>query len=177
MSPNIACVTALTADNNIVENSGILANIMIAAWRSAFRGILEDTVIEQYTGFENCKAMFTQILTSGEGTIYLASLDSKPMGLLCWLGESRDAARIEGLLTCPEAWGKGVGAALMERALSDIKAAGYSSVHVWPFAENHRARRFYEKQGFHPTGQTRMGDAPEMEYVYFFSCHGNGLPR
>ena len=98
--------------------------------------------------------------------MYLAVLDDSPTGLLYWLEEDGNA-RIEALLTCPEVWGKGIGATLIERALAEIKAAGYSVVHVWPFAENHRARRFYEKQGFHPTGQTRMGDAVEVEYL----CH------
>lgn len=164
------------ADGNIAESAEILANIMIAAWRSGFRGILEDSVIEKYTEFSGVKAMFSQLLASNIGTMYLARLNGQSMGLLYWLEDS-GGARIEALLTCPEAWGKGVGAALMERALSDIKAAGYSAVRVWPFAENYRARRFYEKQGFLPTGQTRMGDAPETEYVYFFSWHGNGSPR
>ena len=142
-----------------------LARIMIAAWRAGFRGILSDETIAKYTQFEPCTAMFSQLLSSGEGTMYLARLDGKPMGLLYWLPESAEDARIEALLTIPEAWGKGVGGALMERALADAKAAGYSALHVWPFAQNYRARRFYEKQGFTPTGRKRMGDAEEVEYI------------
>ena len=148
------------------NDADFLAHIMISAWRSGFRGILEDSIIAKYTNFPDVKSMFSQILASNIGTMYLATLDGKPMGLLYWLEEQGDA-RIEALLSIPEAWGKGVGAALMERALADIKAAGYSVVHVWPFADNPRARRFYEKQGFHPSGQTRMRDAVEAEYL----CH------
>ena len=143
--------------------SEALSHIMIAAWRSGFRGILEDSVIEQYTQFNGCKAMFSQIVSSGVGTMYLASLDSHPAGLLYWVAEDR-SARIEAILTIPSVWGKGVAAALMERALSDVKNAGCSSIQVWPFAENHRARHFYEKHGFSPSGRERVADATEVEY-------------
>ncbi len=160
-------LSKITADGNIDMNAEILANIMIAAWRGGFCGILEDSIIEKYTEFSCVKAMFSQLLASGTGTMYLSQLYGQPAGLLYWLEENGNA-RIEALLTIPEAWGKGVGAALMEQALANIAATGHSSVHVWPFTENHRARRFYEKQGFRPTGLTRTGDALETEYVYFF---------
>lgn len=141
-----------------------LAHIMIVAWRAGFHGILKDAVIERYTEFCGCKAMFTQILASGVGTMYLAAMDETPVGLLYWLGDG-EVARIEAILTIPEVWGQGVAATLIERVLADAKAAGCSEIHVWPFVENHRARHFYEKNGFRSSGQTRMGDAPEMEYI------------
>lgn len=161
-----ANVILLTSDYCVPKYSEVLANIMIAAWRNGFREILEESIIEKYTQFPSVKAMFFRLLTSGVGCMYLSALEETSAGLLYWLEEQGDA-RIEALLTIPEVWGKGVSAALMGRALADIKAAGYSVVHVWPFAENHRARRFYEKQGFHPSGQTRMGDAAEVEYLCY----------
>lgn len=151
------------------SHAEILASIMISAWCSAFRGILSHEIIEQYTQRESCAAMFAQILDSGVGTMYLAEQNSQPMGLLYWLPESQGDVRIEALLTIPDAWGKGIGAALMQRALADISASGHSAVHVWPFAQNHRAQRFYAKNGFQATGQTRIGDALELEYVTFLS--------
>lgn len=141
-----------------------LSRILIAAWRTGFRGILSDEIIEKYTEFEGCKAMFAQLLSSGVGTMYLGELDGSPAGLLYWLPEGEDA-RLEALLTVPEAWGKGVGPALMERALADMAEAGVEAAHVWPFGENRRARRFYEKHGFAPSGKTHMGDALELEYI------------
>lgn len=142
-----------------------LAHIMIAAWRSGFRGLLPEETIEKYTRFEPCAAMFRQILASGEGRMYLAELEEKRVGLLYWLPEG-ESARIEALLTVPEVWGTGTAAALMERALAD--ASVHKTISVWPFVRNHRARRFYEKQGFRSTGQTRMGDAEEMEYLHHY---------
>ena len=141
-----------------------LANILIAAWRCGFRDILPKDTIEKYTQSEPCTQMFRQLIASGIGNLYLARMDGRSVGLLYWLPEE-ESARIEALLTVPEVWGKGIAAALMERALAD--ASSYSEVTVWPFAQNKRARRFYEKHGFSPTGRTRMGDSEEMEYVRF----------
>ena len=105
--------------------------------------------------------------------MYLATLNDQPAGLLYWLPEGT-SARIEALLTVPETWGKGIAAALMARTLEDTRC----TLTVWPFTENHRARRFYEKQGFHPTGNTRTGDADEIEYVYPGpgDCHVRARP-
>jgi len=147
-----------------ISSAEDLAHIMIAAWRSGFRDILPEDTIEKYTQFEPCTQMFRQLLASGAGSLLLARMDSQPVGLLYWLPEE-ESARIEALLTVPEVWGKGVASALMERALKD--ASSYKKITVWPFLQNHRARRFYEKHNFSPTGRTRMGDAPETEYSHF----------
>ena len=135
---------------------------MIGAWQSGFRGILPDAVIDKYTRFEPCVDMFRQILLSGTGTMYLARLDGKPSGLLYWLAEG-NSAHIEALLTVPEVWGQGVAAALMSRLFADTR--DFHAITVWPFAENLRARRFYEKHVFSPSGRSRMGDAEEVEYL------------
>ena len=155
----------ISVKNAQSADASTLARIMIAAWRSGFRGILSDETIEKYTQFEPCRDMFHQLLTSGVGTMYLARMDGQPMGLLYWLEEENRAARIEALLTCPEAWGKGVAAALITRCVTDAKAAGCTALQVWPFAENHRAKHFYEKHQFLPTGNSRVGDATETEYI------------
>ena len=139
-----------------------LANIMIAAWRSGFRDILPAEIVEKYTQFDPCTQMFRMILSSGEGRMYLAALGGNSVGLL-YLVDEGETARIEALLTVPEVWSRGIAAALMKQALND--ASSYQQITVWPFAQNHRARRFYEKHGFSPTGNRRMGDVEELEYL------------
>ena len=146
-----------------ISSAEDLAKILIAAWRSGFRDILSEETIEKYTQLEPCSEMFRQILASGEGRMYLAKLDGRSVGLLYWLPEG-EAARIEALLTVPEVWGKGIAGALIAQTMADTSS--YKTVTVWPFRKNHRARRFYEKHGFSPTGRTRMGDAEEVEYIH-----------
>jgi len=158
-------VLKISKDIFSLDYPAILADIMIAAWRSAFRGILSDPVIKQYTQKEACTAMFSQILASGQGHMYLAFRNSAPTGLLYWLEESETDAHLEALLTIPDVWGKGIGASLIEVALQDMTRMGYRTVHVWPFSQNQRAQKFYQKFGFAPSGNSRIGDAPEIEHI------------
>ena len=147
------------------ETPAVLSNIMITSWRSAFRGILSDLIIGQYTQKEVCCAMFCEILTSRQGHMYLAFLKGEPAGLLYWTSTSLADSHLEALLTIPDAWGCGVGAALMDAAIKDMISLGCTRVHVWPFAQNLRAQRFYQKCGFSPSGNTRFIDTQEVEYV------------
>jgi ribosomal protein S18 acetylase RimI-like enzyme len=52
-------------------------------------------------------------------------------------------------------WRSGVGRALMEAALADLRERGYTDAIVWSFADNERANRFYESFGFERDGAQR----------------------
>jgi GNAT superfamily N-acetyltransferase len=52
----------------------------------------------------------------------------------------------------PAHWGRGVGQALMRRALAELRAMGFEDVLLWVHAENPRARAFYEAGGWRPDG-------------------------
>jgi GNAT superfamily N-acetyltransferase len=59
----------------------------------------------------------------------------------------------------PSAWRRGVGTAMMERALADLAEMGFSEATVWSFADNARANGFYEHHGFGRDGSERREDA------------------
>lgn len=48
----------------------------------------------------------------------------------------------------PEHWGGGAGAALMDGTIAELQRKGYEPAYLWVLADNVRARRFYEKQGW-----------------------------
>jgi GNAT superfamily N-acetyltransferase len=84
------------------------------------------------------------------------------MGLLVFSRHPEGRTEIEAIHSLPESWGRGLGAAMLEFALDGNDAAG-----LWAFAENKRARRFYEKHGFRFTGETRVSEfdgAMEVRY-------------
>jgi GNAT superfamily N-acetyltransferase len=56
------------------------------------------------------------------------------------------------LFVLPERWGTGVGRALMERALEQLRAAGFAEATLWVHQDNPRARRFYEAGGWRLDG-------------------------
>jgi len=71
----------------------------------------------------------------------------------------------------PEYMGKGYGRLLLESVASELKKLGYQDLFLWVLERNHRARHFYERFGFSPTGdfliQTIGGkDLREVRYMY-----------
>jgi GNAT superfamily N-acetyltransferase len=76
-------------------------------------------------------------------------------------GESRDpdagatVGEVRTFFVAPGQWRRGVGRALMEAALKDLRERGYAEATVWSFAANDRANAFYEAQGFVRDGTER----------------------
>lgn len=84
------------------------------------------------------------------------------------VGEAvRVGSELRDLYVVPDAWGTGAGRALMDEVLAEIRAAGATEATLWVVEANARARRFYEREGWEPTGETRdtpLGPA-ELQYA------------
>ena len=134
------------------SDANTLAYIQTESWTAAFAGILDAETLEKCTDINRTTAMYQRLLEEKKGNGYLLSVDAMPHCIAYW-----DAARDVELtgkaeLICihslQENWHKGYGRQMMNQVLKDIKEAGYSEVVLWVFSENHRARAFYEANGF-----------------------------
>jgi ribosomal protein S18 acetylase RimI-like enzyme len=70
----------------------------------------------------------------------------------------------------PAERGRGVGRDLMVDALAGLRAQGFQHAVLWVLRENARARRFYERGGWHPTGAQRQEmigpvSTPQLRYA------------
>jgi GNAT superfamily N-acetyltransferase len=73
------------------------------------------------------------------------------------------ALRREELLhfgTALDTWGSGLAGQMHAELVARWAAAGYESAWLRVFDENRRARRFYEKMGWHPTSGVSYGEYP-----------------
>jgi putative acetyltransferase len=72
--------------------------------------------------------------------------------------------------TAVETWGTGLAAAAHSKLIERLADAGVTSARLRVLEENHRARRFYEKLGWHPTDRlSRTSFLPHpvlMEYEF-----------
>ena len=72
------------------------------------------------------------------------------------------------MFVASSAWRRGVGRALMDAALDDLRERGYTAAVVWSFADNDRANAFYERMGFARDGAERSNAVwahiPEVRY-------------
>jgi ribosomal protein S18 acetylase RimI-like enzyme len=72
----------------------------------------------------------------------------------------------------PKHWGDGAGRRLFAVAKERLTAAGFPDMRLWVLEDNHRARRFYERQGMRPDGEREVWvprgyevELPELRYV------------
>lgn len=73
------------------------------------------------------------------------------------------------LAVAPEHWATGLATILVETALRRLAERGTAEAWLWVLAENHRARRFYERTGWVQTGDERTAEfvphPREVSYV------------
>jgi putative acetyltransferase len=72
--------------------------------------------------------------------------------------------------------GGGVGSRLMEYLIEEAKVNHKKSICLWVLRDNLSARRFYEKNGFAPTGEEKLNEGTDIwdvKYVkiLFYSNH------
>jgi GNAT superfamily N-acetyltransferase len=75
---------------------------------------------------------------------------------------SRDAAapagtgEVAALYVDPEHWRSGAGRALLAASVALALRRGYRALTLWVLDANAAARRFYERQGLAPDGETKL---------------------
>lgn len=138
-----------------------LGHIMAVSFRSAFSHIVTRETLEACANEERCAALLGRIFLEGK-MHFLIGEDS---GMLVWQ-EAEEGPEIVAIHSLPGSWGTGLGHAMLTEALRRI---GDRKVSLWAFKENARARRFYEKHGFHWDGAERVSafdGALEVRYVH-----------
>ena len=137
-----------------------LGHIMAVSFRSAFSDFVTSQTLDACAQEKGCIALLEGIFQEGK-MHFLMGGDS---GMLVW-EDAGDGAQIVAIHSLPESWGTGLGRAMLVEALRQI---GDRPVFLWAFKDNKRARRFYEKNGFHWDGTERVSefdDALEVRYV------------
>lgn len=74
-------------------------------------------------------------------------------------------AEIAAFYVAPSRWGNGIGTALMEQALEELKSEQWQNATLWVLVENEAARRFYSRFGFEADGvegPDAMTERPKM---------------
>ncbi len=140
------------------EDAAAIAAIHMRTWQAAYRGLLSDELLDGLSVSQ--RETFWREALAGEhpGSVLVAAGDGAVVGFCAVAAPSRDAdaaervAEIAAIYVDPDIWRVGVGRALMEVALADLRAGDWHSVTLWVLAENHQARDFYARFGFEPDG-------------------------
>ncbi|MBD5551666.1 MAG: GNAT family N-acetyltransferase [Lachnospiraceae bacterium] len=70
--------------------------------------------------------------------------------------EYSDYGEVISIYFLPEYIGKGYGKHLLSKCVEELKKLGFSDILLWVLEDNHRARNFYEKNGFAYSEECRI---------------------
>lgn len=142
------------------EDMKLAGHIMSVSFRTAFAAYVSQQTMDACAQEDNCIALLEGIFR--EGRVHF--LIGENSGMLAWQ-QTEEGAEIIAIHTLPESRGTGLGHAMLTEALNQI---GNQPAFLWAFKENIRARRFYEKHGFHWDGSERVSEfdgALEVRYT------------
>ena len=161
----------MTVKNAEFEDMNQAGRIMARSFRASFGDFVSKQTMDACAQEDSCIALLEGIFLEGKVHFLLG----ESSGLLAWQ-QTEDGAEIIALHTLPESHGTGLGRELLTTALTQI---GSRPVFLWAFAENTRARRFYEKNGFHWDGSTRVSEfdgAIEVRYTNKYASSERNIP-
>ena len=136
------------------EDAEQIATAHIAAWRTAYRGVINDAFLDSNEFAQSRHNGWQRRLHEGgaEGAdpldeLFVPVLNGRVVGFGHVGAGSSGAGELYGFYVHPDAWGSGAGPALIDRCHAAL-ATRFSTAEVWVLSDNPRARRFYERQGW-----------------------------
>ncbi|MDS2174262.1 GNAT family N-acetyltransferase [Nesterenkonia sp. CL21] len=140
------------------EEASAVAAVQNTSWRETYSGLLSEQFYDD-AALASRVRMWEQVLADGRQSARVAEAEGELIGVaLAGPSVESDPVRAEQLfvLYVRQDWhGSGAGSALLEAVLADRPAQ------LWVAAENPRARRFYERQGFRADGAEVVDDDAE----------------
>ena len=156
-----------------LADADAIARVQVAGWHATYRGLIPDAELDRHT-FEVRAPRWRQILSATGSTerTTVFERDEAVVGFAS-AGPGRgepNVGEIWALYAHPDAWGTGVGRALLGDALAFLAAKGHASVFLWVLRGNARAIRFYEAAGFRLDGGAKVEDGVSELRMRFASA-------
>lgn len=159
------------------EDGMAMGAVHVVAWRAAYRGVMADSYLDGLAA-TTFGLRWEASLREGttESTVLVALSDDRVVAI-CAVGNFRGRAErseptgeLWMLNADPSAFGTGAATALHAAALQTLVDQGHRSAALWVVDRNPRARRFYEREGWHADSVQRtdeVGGSPihEVRYV------------
>lgn len=144
------------------EDAPSIAAVHVASSRGAYRGILPDDWLDALsTGAHETFWRWRVESLRQDGAIWVAAKSGSIVGF-CTTSRSdepdaaADTAEVGWLYVSPDRLGEGVGSgsgsSLLAQAISSAADQGFAEATLWVYADNERARRFYENAGWQLDG-------------------------
>lgn len=151
------------------DNPFEISKIYESSWKYAYKGMIPQAYLDSIPAGQ----WANNIYKSGLKSLVLIE-DGRMIGTASFC-RSRwerysDYGEIVSIYFLPDYIGKGYGKYLLNQCLEELKQCGFPKVLLWVLEDNHRARKFYEKNGFVYLGEFRddnIGGKEVREVLYF----------
>lgn len=158
-------MTAVTPTHVVIRaarpiDADAIGEVHAEAWRVGYRHIFSREDLTRLVEQRRTDRWPTAFADPGfSETTLLVALRSGIVGFVHF-GPSRagpdHVGEIYSFNVHPDEWGSGAAAALMQEACDKLSDRGNTTIRLWTYQDAGRARRFYEKTGFQPTGHTKQ---------------------
>ena len=147
-----------------------IARVFVAAWRAAYPGIIDERVLASLDEAEIGAWIRGLMRSPNQATVVAESGDGKVVGFTRFGEDPEDSRRgqVFSLYVAPDHARRGVGRALLVRALEALADRNSQVVTLWVFEANVSAIAFYQSLGFAADGARRVEPqygAPEIRLV------------
>lgn len=170
--------TSIIVRDAVPADSIPIADVHVASWRVAYRGLIDDEILDSPALVESRRAGWTRSLHEGhdhtgdpDHRLFVATVDDRVVGF-GHVGREADpvddppieepGGEVYGFYLHPDAWGSGTADALMDACLDELRRREFRRAVLWVLRDNPRARRFYERRGFVRTDHEVTWDGPAM---------------
>lgn len=142
-------------------DSSAVAELHVAAWQAAYRGLLPDEVLDALSASDREEMWGRLIAGFTPMDSAIVAVDSYGILGFVHVCPSRDpdarptVGEVSSIYVHPTHWGHGIGRSLLEAAAERLVAAGFDAATLWVVAGNQRAMSFYEALGWAADGNTR----------------------
>lgn len=138
----------------VPDDARRIAEVHVASWRDAYRGLLSDEYLERLSVEEREARRLATIADPAPGSGTLVAEQGGEIVGFASFSASRDedapdtVGEVPAIYVDPGAVGTGVGRELFAAVSEALRDAGYARATLWVLEANERARRFYEKAGW-----------------------------
>ncbi|MBW2464456.1 MAG: GNAT family N-acetyltransferase [Deltaproteobacteria bacterium] len=147
------------------DDARAIARVHVASWQHAYWDLLSKDYLRSLTVSDLTRSWRRRLSVPPPGEELWVTVTDEAVIAFCAAGPARDnrawdgyAGEITYLYVHPSMVGRGVGTALMGRALGKLERRGCVWAEVAVLEGNHRARRFYDALGMR-FGGARWVDA------------------
>ncbi len=165
--------TQVTLRHATMADADTLAELSATTFHQAFDGSSQQENVDDYINTALNPAQLSLELQDPSATFCLAEYNEQVVGYFKLIADEvpdcvsdRKAIELSRLYVRQEFIAQKIGAALMQKALDEARAKGYSSLFLGVWEHNARAQAFYLKWGFTRVGEHifQMGDDPQIDW-------------